>query len=106
MPATLGPRRRRRRFPERELLERLRRYEDMLRQNDIKFEPLHKNTTGEKESTNEERGYESDDDQREAGGADGWSPSTTVKSERVCEAKYVQESISRWLIFLGTSSTP
>ena len=35
------PRQRRRRFPERELLERLRHYESLLRQNDIKFEPLH-----------------------------------------------------------------
>lgn len=38
--ATLA-RQRRRRFPERELLERLRHYEGLLRQNNIKFEPLH-----------------------------------------------------------------
>ncbi|GLA97875.1 hypothetical protein AtubIFM57143_005808 [Aspergillus tubingensis] len=38
---TLGPRPRRRRFPERELLDRVRRYEDLLRQNNIPFEPLH-----------------------------------------------------------------
>ncbi|OJJ72302.1 hypothetical protein ASPBRDRAFT_54171 [Aspergillus brasiliensis CBS 101740] len=38
---TLGPRPRRRRFPERELLDRLRRYEDLLRQHNIAFEPLH-----------------------------------------------------------------
>ncbi|TGO82697.1 hypothetical protein BPOR_0775g00030 [Botrytis porri] len=42
IPATQLPRRRRRRFPERELLDRLRKYEDLLRQNNIKFEPLHK----------------------------------------------------------------
>ncbi|KAI1334248.1 hypothetical protein F5Y15DRAFT_297528 [Xylariaceae sp. FL0016] len=33
---------RRRRFPEKELLEQLRKYEDLLRENRIKFEPLHK----------------------------------------------------------------
>ncbi|ROV91862.1 hypothetical protein VMCG_09183 [Cytospora schulzeri] len=38
---TLYPRQRRRRFPERELLERLRNYEDLLHQNEIDFEPLH-----------------------------------------------------------------
>jgi hypothetical protein len=39
--AALAPRQRRRRFPERELLDRLRHYEDLLRQNNIAFEPLH-----------------------------------------------------------------
>ncbi|KAH7324767.1 hypothetical protein B0I35DRAFT_348801 [Stachybotrys elegans] len=34
-------RRRRRRFPERDLLDRLRKYEDLLRQNNIKFDPMH-----------------------------------------------------------------
>ena len=41
IPANLLPRRRKRRFPERELLDRLRRYETLLRQNDIEFDPLH-----------------------------------------------------------------
>ncbi|KUI65811.1 hypothetical protein VM1G_02514 [Cytospora mali] len=41
---TLTSRQRRRRFPERELLERLRHYENLLRQNDIEFEPLHSST--------------------------------------------------------------
>lgn len=40
MPAT-APRRRRQRFPERELLDRIRKYEDLLRRNGIKFKPLH-----------------------------------------------------------------
>jgi hypothetical protein len=39
--STLAPRQRRRRFPERELLERLRYYEGLLRQNNINFDPLH-----------------------------------------------------------------
>ncbi|KAE8136518.1 hypothetical protein BDV38DRAFT_284003 [Aspergillus pseudotamarii] len=43
IPAT-GARQRRRRFPERELLERLRRYEALLRQNNIPFDPLHQPT--------------------------------------------------------------
>ena len=41
VPAAQGPRPRRRRFPERELLERLRRYEDLLRQNKIKYDHRH-----------------------------------------------------------------
>ncbi|KAH7014198.1 uncharacterized protein B0I36DRAFT_299089 [Microdochium trichocladiopsis] len=42
VPATLLPRQRRRRFPERELLDRLRHYEQLLRDHNIDFEPLHK----------------------------------------------------------------
>lgn len=43
LPATRNRNvRRKRRFPERELLERIRMYEDLLRQNNITFEPLHK----------------------------------------------------------------
>ena len=41
VPAGLVQRQRRRRFPERELLERVRYYEGLLRQHNIKFEPLH-----------------------------------------------------------------
>ncbi|KAI0474897.1 hypothetical protein GGR56DRAFT_485552 [Xylariaceae sp. FL0804] len=40
VPATLHPRRRRRKLTERELLERVRQYEALLRSNDINFEPL------------------------------------------------------------------
>lgn len=39
--APLQPRQRRKRFPERELLERLRRYEGLLRDHGVTFEPLH-----------------------------------------------------------------
>ncbi len=89
VPATLIRRgRRKRRFPERELLERLRKYEDLLRQNNIKFKPLHKDPAEEKESSNAQGGDETDDEQPEVVGADWSSPSTTVKSERVYEAKY------------------
>ena len=41
IPATLLPRQRRRRFPERELLARIRHYEAVLQQHNIGFEPLH-----------------------------------------------------------------
>ena len=88
MPATLAPRQRKRRFPERELLQRLRKYEDLLRQNNIQFVPLHKDPAGEKESPNVRDGYGSDDEQPEAVGADCSSPPTTVKSERAHEVKY------------------
>lgn len=40
VPATLAPRQRRRRYPERALLDRLRGYEALLRQNDIPFDSL------------------------------------------------------------------
>ncbi|KAJ1323901.1 proline utilization trans-activator [Microdochium nivale] len=42
VPATLLPRQRRRRFPERELLDRLRHYEQLLSDHNVPFEPLHK----------------------------------------------------------------
>ena len=92
--ATLAPRQRRRRFPERELLDRLRRYESLLRQNEIKFEPLHKHpSTIEKQSRNAggRGGYDSPDDEQPGGVAGpnpSSSPSTTGKSEIVYKAKY------------------
>jgi len=54
VPASLAPRQRKRRFPERELLERIRLYEGLLQQNDIKFEPLHVSapTDNQKAGTN------------------------------------------------------
>lgn len=41
VPAATIPRQRRRRFPERELLERLHHYEELLKSHNIVFEPLH-----------------------------------------------------------------
>ena len=89
VPATLATRRRRRKFPERELLERLRNYENLLRQNNIKFEPLSKDPTGEKGPLNTEGGYDSGDEHLETAERDRLSPSTTTKSDRAYEAKYV-----------------
>lgn len=40
------PQQRRRRFPERELLQRLRQYEGLLRQHNVVFEPMHPRTAG------------------------------------------------------------
>jgi hypothetical protein len=87
VPATVVPRRRRRRFPERELLERLRQYEDLLRQNNVRFEPLYKDSAGDKESPPGGASYDSDDRQPEAPAADCSSPAATTASDRVYEAK-------------------
>jgi hypothetical protein len=88
VPATLAARRRRRRFPERELLERLRKYEDLLRQNNIKFDPLH-DQTGEKTSPSADGHYDSEEEQQDAEGSYLPSPSRSVKSEKVHELKCV-----------------
>ncbi len=88
VPATLAQRRRKRRFPERALLERLRKYEDLLCQNKITFEPLHKDLAREKESPNAESGYGLDDEHPEVATPDLSVMSTTIKSEGGYEAKY------------------
>ena len=88
MPGTLAQRPRRRRFPERALLERLRKYEDLLRQNNITFEPLHKDSAKEEESLSAGSGYDSDCEHQEDVGPDLSTTSTTVKSGRGYEAKY------------------
>lgn len=71
VPAT-KTRPRRRRFPERELLDRLRKYEDLMRQHNVRFEPLHPEHGPTPES------YDSDNEDRDA---DSTSPSTAIKSE-------------------------
>jgi ribosomal protein L13E len=55
--AALLPRQRRRRFPERELLDRLRHYEDLLRRNHIQFEPLHSSATARQSDGTRIEGY-------------------------------------------------
>jgi Fungal Zn(2)-Cys(6) binuclear cluster domain len=90
VPSTLTPRtRRKRRFPERELLERLRKYEDILRQNNIKFDPLHKDSAGDRDSPNTQDGDESDEEQPETKVAHPPSSVATAESEKVFEAKSV-----------------
>jgi Fungal Zn(2)-Cys(6) binuclear cluster domain len=104
VPATLTHRRRRRRFPERELLDRLRKYEDLLRLNSVSFEPLHKDSTADNKSN----------DARSDGDSEAHDPETapTFSTTRVCgrryEAKYavVCRAGRKRLIFLGVSGTP
>ncbi len=88
VPATQASRRRKRRFPERELLERIRKYEDLLRQNNIEFEPLHR-VSAREESPNVKSGYDSGHEQPKLVGTGRSPPLTTVNSEVVYEAKYV-----------------
>jgi len=96
----LGPSQRRRRFPERELLDRLRHYESLLRQNNISFKPLHKGPpTTEKEQPNLDRDSHDYPRDEQLGAATGArtppSLSITAKSETAHKAKYV--------LFLGRS---
>jgi len=50
---SFASRQRRRRFPERELLERISRYEGLLKENDISFDPLHSSTPTVRKSEDE-----------------------------------------------------
>lgn len=62
VPATQA--RRRRRVPERELLDRIRRYEDLLRQNNIQFQPLHNSVAEQASSSRENRSFDTDHDEK------------------------------------------
>ena len=108
VPSTLAPRQRRRRFAERALLDRLRKYEDLLRQNNVDFEPLHKNSSREKESFDAGSGCDSDEEHPEIVGPDSSPFSTTTKPKRGYEAKYalIKVLIRRLLILSGTSGMP
>lgn len=91
VPAVVGERQRRRRFPERDLLDRLRHYESMLRQNNIDFEPLH--PPAAQEPSPSEGGRGSDvigDAYLEANGSetdDTMKEKAAVKSKTIYEAK-------------------
>ncbi|KAI0602095.1 hypothetical protein F4775DRAFT_538255 [Biscogniauxia sp. FL1348] len=89
MPATLAPRRRRRAFPERELLARVRHYESLLRQNNVNFEPLRNDPSGEDVSPQqaEAPGNESDKERPDSVSADQSSASNTASPGKVHEAK-------------------
>ena len=103
--ATQSLRQRRRRFPERELLDRLRHYESLLRQNDIAFEPLHQDYANIAKQS-----FDRDSEVRGAGSqADDYVVSTpepnasapqpgTIKSETVQEAKYAILLYRTWLL--------
>ena len=81
------PRRRRRRFPERELLDQLAKYERLLRQNNIDFVPLHQTVEATRPSQ-EEDGFDSEEDQAQEE-TNEHSPATTIKSEKAAEPRYI-----------------
>ena len=80
VPATLGTRKRRPRFPERHLLDRIRHYEDLLRQNDVDFEPLHKDPKADRYHIPSVGGAEDESDGDHPGplAADKPSPSSAA----------------------------
>lgn len=80
---------RRRRFPERQLLERLRSYEELLRQNKIKFEPLHKESSPAARSDDlREESEDSGAEQPDSGGSEGPFPTHPSKPKSAYEVKY------------------
>jgi hypothetical protein len=103
VPAALNARQRKRRFPERELLERIRKYEHLLRQNKITFEPLHKSTTGRKHPLLSEGRHDSDDERPMS--LDRSSPSTSEKHREVNEVKWVRSLWKGRCMWLTTSET-
>jgi hypothetical protein len=94
VPATLATRRRRRpNFPERELMERLRRYEDLLRQNDVKFDALFQPSAGRGGSNDS---YESNHKPPETAELELASPTRSpMKPGSAYEAKYVRSVMLR-----------
>lgn len=94
VPAALHPRRRRR-FPERELLDRVRKYESLLRQNKIEFDPLHKDNAVGHEPPQPEGDYDSLGEQTESTRGRPSSLSKSEKPKGPQETKYVlfRESI-------------
>lgn len=98
VPVTQASRRRKRRLPEGKLLEHLRKYENLLRQHNIKFEPLHPNPNSvagkESPASPGEGSYDSDVDQpgksatMTIGNISSPPISATSKKPRSYEAKY------------------
>jgi hypothetical protein len=68
-------------------LARLRKYEDLLRQHNIDFEPLHHDPVEDKESPDVHIEYGSENEHSPATRADLSSPSTISQPEKVYEAK-------------------
>ncbi|KAK7750940.1 hypothetical protein SLS62_007072 [Diatrype stigma] len=88
-------RRARRRAPEPDLLERLRKYEELLRHNNIGFEPLphdpsHKGPATGKSCPSVGGGYDSEDGQQpDSGQTASSTPSTTAAKSDIYEAKNI-----------------
>lgn len=79
-------RKRLRRYPERELLGRLRQYEGLLRSNNIMFEPLHDRLPGENKHVHHQHENDPYDDDEEKT-IERSLPSTTATSDRVDETR-------------------
>ncbi|CEJ56032.1 hypothetical protein PMG11_02258 [Penicillium brasilianum] len=87
---------RRRRFPERQLLERLRSYEELLRQNKIKFEPLHKESSPAARSDDlREESEDSGAEQPDSGGSEGPSPTHPSKPKSAYDVKNIWHALSQ-----------
>lgn len=81
VPSTLTQRKRKRKFGDRELLDHLRKYEDLLREHNIPFEPLHPNWAPRPERSSTQHAWNSDDDMPEIVDTRTSTPSTTIKSD-------------------------
>ncbi|KAH8653930.1 putative C6 transcription factor [Tricladium varicosporioides] len=104
IPATLTPRGPRRpRFPERELLDRVRKYEELLRRNNIAFEPLHKDSDG-KHASSHTQNYNVSDEQPKAMALSCPTHPTTHKLERSYEAKDFWEALNSGSHEVGNDS--
>lgn len=86
IPATVTPRRSRCRYPERDLLKRIRKYETLLRQNDIEFRALQSEAEANESSPVSPMAESDDvsDEEQEP------IPSTATTPKQSTEAKYVQ----------------
>ncbi|KAF2125339.1 hypothetical protein P153DRAFT_370014 [Dothidotthia symphoricarpi CBS 119687] len=98
IPATLTPRRQRRVLPERELLHRLHRYEDLLRQNNIDLESLPTDTTAENESSQATTGHHPAHPDMAS------PPSSMATSEPDYEAKSIWQAMSEGIDDSSSSS--
>lgn len=87
VPATLTKPRRRRRFAERDLLDRLHRYEDLLRRNGIPFDALRTDDAGSGLSPQADNNDEVRDEYADAMVEDTPGGSSTIKSETGFAAK-------------------
>ncbi|KAL7629529.1 hypothetical protein AAE478_001050 [Parahypoxylon ruwenzoriense] len=87
VPTTVLPRRRpRRRFPGKDVLEHLHKYEELLRQNNVGFEPLYTESATGKKMTNADGGHNARKDQQpEAAKTESPSLSTIGESEIVLQ---------------------
>lgn len=89
-PATLAPRRRRRKIPPPDLVDQLRVYESLLRANNVKFDHLRKyKILGNDSLAVEDADYLHQENER----VDSPSPAARADSERVYEAKYALPSL-------------